>query len=176
MSRWIRPPLWIIAHIRIRVLPTRIRIHRIRPYKTATDRVVVTEVVVEQACLAVKTLPREIVRGGHRTGRVAYRTIGGEELRRLRGAIVFERHSAAAQAVGEQVVQHAVPVHRDLLPVDTVVFDGGGRATGDACLSIAIKGDGISGCRGAVGRCARRLQHGVARVVIQETIAGRRTT
>jgi len=65
MPRRISLVLRAIPHIRIRVLPTRIRIHRISPHKTATHRVVVAEVVVEQTCLAVEALPGKIVGGGH---------------------------------------------------------------------------------------------------------------
>ena len=96
-------------------------------------------------------------------------------MRRLRRPVIFERYSAAAQAVREQVVQHAVPVHGDLLPVEAVVLDRRRCAVGDAGLGIAIEGDGVGGCGCAVRGIARGLQHAIARVVIEETIAGRCT-
>jgi len=66
-------------------------------------------------------------------------------------------------------------VHGNLLPVEAIVLDRGRRAVGDARLGIAIEGDGVGGCGCAVRRIARGLQHTITSIVIQKTIAGRRT-
>src|SRR6266567_3605220 len=164
----IGPTFWIVAHVGIGIHATGVGLRGVGPHKAAAHRVIVAETVIKQPGLAIEALPREVVGGGHTPLAVAYRTVGREELHRLRAAGTSERNRAAAQHVGEQVGERAPRFERHALAIDVVVFGGGRGAPSQYRLAVAIEGDGVGDTAGA-----HPLQHAVALVVVEEAIAGR---
>ena len=137
-------PFGIIAHIAIAIQAPGVGIYRISPREPSAHRVIIAEVVIDQARFAVEALAGEVVVGRHVAAAIARGAVGAEELDGLEATRAGESDGGTAQQVGQQVGEGAAHAHAQTHAVDAVELAGGGAAAVDDLLGVAIEGDGVS--------------------------------
>jgi hypothetical protein len=155
----------------------RVVLHRISPHETPTHRIIIPEVVVQQARYTIQSLAGEGVAGGHRAPTVLAGPIRQVQLHRLDAAVTTHRNRRAAQQVAHQIDERiAVLLGGETLPAQAVVGDAVRMTPTDARLGVAIEGDGVRHRRHAIDRLAAGLQDPVAGGVVHEGVAARLAT
>jgi len=154
----------IIADVGVGVHALRVVLYVVRTHVLPRERVVVAEIVVQQARLAVEPLARVTVGGGHRSPAIVYGAIGTVVLQRDDLPAVVERHAVTAQRVAHQVVQRGTAhAHCHARTVGVIILRRRHNGASNDRLGVAIKVDGVR----RAARAGGMRQHAVALVVVE---------